>query len=73
MFTFFFTTGSDKAPIGGLGKLGLVIVRHGADSDRLPQSHTCFNHLMLPEYSSKEKLETMLLLAVNNSEGFGML
>jgi len=69
----FFATGSDRAPIGGLGKLGLVIVRHGADSDRLPQSHTCFNHLMLPEYSSKDKLETMLLLAVNNAEGFGML
>jgi hypothetical protein len=30
----FFCTGSDRAPIGGLGKLKLVIVRHGGDSDR---------------------------------------
>jgi ubiquitin-protein ligase E3 A len=30
-----FTTGSDRAPVGGLGKLKLIIARNGADSDRL--------------------------------------
>jgi len=30
----FFTTGSDRAPIGGLGKLRLVIVRDGGDTSR---------------------------------------
>eukprot|EP01112_Ceratiomyxa_fruticulosa_P021097 TRINITY_DN7344_c0_g3_i1.p1 TRINITY_DN7344_c0_g3~~TRINITY_DN7344_c0_g3_i1.p1 ORF type:complete len:862 (-),score=233.51 TRINITY_DN7344_c0_g3_i1:347-2932(-) len=69
----FFTTGSDRAPIGGLGKLPFVITRHGPDSDRLPSAHTCFNHLLLPDYSSREKLLERLIAAVNNSEGFGMM
>eukprot|EP01103_Thecamoeba_quadrilineata_P015351 TRINITY_DN4826_c0_g1_i1.p1 TRINITY_DN4826_c0_g1~~TRINITY_DN4826_c0_g1_i1.p1 ORF type:complete len:739 (-),score=109.74 TRINITY_DN4826_c0_g1_i1:90-2132(-) len=69
----FFSTGSDRAPIGGLGNLNFVITRHGTDSDRLPQAHTCFNHLLLPEYATKEKLRDRLEAAINNSEGFGML
>jgi len=69
----FFATGSDRAPIGGLSNLSFVITRHGTDSDRLPQAHTCFNHLLLPEYSSKEKLRDRLMAAIENSEGFGML
>lgn len=40
---------------------------------RLPTSHTCFNHLLLPEYESKEKLETKLRLAIAQSEGFGLM
>eukprot|EP00897_Mesotaenium_endlicherianum_P002227 jgi/Mesen1/2031/ME000148S01136 len=30
----FFTTGSDRAPIGGLGTLNFVVMRNGPDSDR---------------------------------------
>jgi len=69
----FFTTGSDRSPIGGLGKLHLVITRHGPDSDRLPSAHTCFNHLLLPEYSSKDKLRERLIAAISNAEGFGLM
>lgn len=29
-----FTTGSDRVPVGGLGKLKLTITRNGSDSDR---------------------------------------
>lgn len=43
---------------------------HPADS--LPTSHTCFNSLLLPEYSSKEKLADRLRLAILNAEGFGL-
>jgi len=68
----FFTTGSDRAPIGGLSKLKLIVARNGPDSDRLPTSHTCFNHLLLPEYSTKEKLRDYLLKAISNAEGFGL-
>ncbi|XP_030371881.1 ubiquitin-protein ligase E3A [Scaptodrosophila lebanonensis] len=68
-----FTTGSDRVPVGGLRCLRLLITRHGPDSERLPTSHTCFNVLLLPEYSSKEKLEERLLKAINYSKGFGML
>lgn len=68
-----FATGSDRVPVGGLSKLKLIITRHGGDTDRLPTAHTCFNVLLLPEYSKKEKLEERLLKAINYSKGFGML
>jgi len=48
-----FATGSDRAPINGLGHLPFFIGRNGEDSDRLPSAHTCFNHLLIPEYSNK--------------------
>lgn len=68
-----FFTGSDRAPIGGLGNLRCVIQRDGPDSTKLPTSHTCFNTLLLPSYRSKEKLADRLKLAILNSEGFGEL
>uniref|UniRef100_A0A8C7YPX8 Ubiquitin-protein ligase E3A n=1 Tax=Oryzias sinensis TaxID=183150 RepID=A0A8C7YPX8_9TELE len=68
-----FTTGTDRAPVGGLGKLKMIIAKNGSDTDRLPTSHTCFNALLLPEYSSKEKLRERLLKAITYAEGFGML
>ena len=67
-----FFTGSDRAPIGGLGNLRALIQRDGPDSNRLPTSHTCFNSLLLPSYRSKEKLADRLKLAILNSEGFGL-
>jgi ubiquitin-protein ligase E3 A len=32
-----------------------------------------FNHLLLPEYSSLEKLRERLAIAINHSEGFGTM
>jgi hypothetical protein len=32
----------------------------------------CFNYLLLPDYSSKEKLRSRLLTAIENSQGFGL-
>lgn len=58
--------------MGGLGKLQMVIQRDGPDTHRLPTSRTCFNVLLLPEYSSRGKLGDRLLTAINNSEGFGL-
>lgn len=29
-----FTTGTDRAPVGGLGKLKMIIAKNGPDSDR---------------------------------------
>ncbi|KAJ2229582.1 hypothetical protein IWW45_006141 [Coemansia sp. RSA 485] len=69
----FFATSSDRVPIGGLSKLHFVIAKNGGDSDRLPTSHTCFNVLLLPEYSTIDKLRERLLTAIHNSEGFGMI
>ena len=39
---------------------------------RLPSAHTCFNHVLLPDYSSKDKMKEKLLKAIVNSEGFGL-
>jgi len=69
----FFATGSDRAPIRGLGHMTFVISRHGNDNDKLPSAHTCFNHLLLPAYTTKENLRERLLTAINNAEGFGMI
>lgn len=67
-----FCTGSDRVPIKGLGTLSFTISRHGPDSDTLPISHTCFNHLLLPDYATREKLERQLRIAIANSQGFGL-
>lgn len=67
-----FATGSDRAPVGGLGALALTLQRAGPDSDRLPTSHTCFNTLLLPDYGSREKLRERLLTAIDNARGFGL-
>ena len=67
----FFCTGSDRVPIKGLGNLSFVISRNGSDEERLPSAHTCFNHLLLPEYhTTKSKLKAQLLKAV---EGFHII
>ncbi|KAJ3044888.1 hypothetical protein HDV00_000170 [Rhizophlyctis rosea] len=62
----FFTTGSDRVPVGGLGSLPFIIARNGGDSDRLPTSHTCYNVLLLNDYSTEEKLRERLLKALEN-------
>ncbi|OHT13462.1 ubiquitin ligase [Tritrichomonas foetus] len=67
-----FATGTDRAPVGGLGKLKLVIQR-GADPSRLPISHTCFNTFTLPDYRSKRVLEERVMMAIEQNEGFGIV
>lgn len=68
----FFATGSDRAPVNGLGSMTFHITKHGIDSDQLPSAHTCFNHLLLPPYATKAKMKEKLVVAINNSEGFGL-
>lgn len=67
-----FVTGCNRAPMGGLGKLKLMVQRDGPDSNKLPTSHTCFNALLLPEYASKTKMHDRLKVAIMNAEGFGL-
>lgn len=68
-----FTTGSPKAPVGGLGTIELKIQRAGPDSNHLPTSHTCFNTLLLPDYGCNYfKLADRLGRAVLECEGFGL-
>ena len=57
----------------GLGNLNFVISRNGTDEQRLPSAHTCFNHLLLPEYREKDQLRTQLLKAIQDTEGFHII
>ena len=71
----FFVTGSDRAPLRGLGKLTIIIQKVGSDpydGNQLPTSHTCYNQLILPCYKDKETMETKLLTAIQYAEGFGL-
>ncbi|KAA0152091.1 hypothetical protein FNF29_04205 [Cafeteria roenbergensis] len=68
-----FATGSARAPIRGLGSVRLTISRAGPDSEFLPSAHTCFSHMLLPEYESKDKLVAKLRSAILESEGFGLM
>jgi ubiquitin-protein ligase E3 A len=68
-----FVSGSDRCPVGGLERLKMTLTKNGPDSNRLPSAHTCFNVLLLPEYSSKSFLKERMMKALENSMGFGMM
>lgn len=68
-----FVTASDRIPLKGFSALTFVIQRNGPDSDRLPTALTCFGRLLLPEYSSEDKLRERLVTAIENSKGFGLV
>ena len=67
-----FITGSDRIPAMGVTNLVIKLSCLGDDSMRFPVARTCFNMLSLYRYSTKQKLESMLWTAVNESEGFGL-
>mmetsp|Transcript_141981 Transcript_141981/g.441457 ORF Transcript_141981/g.441457 Transcript_141981/m.441457 type:complete len:777 (-) Transcript_141981:134-2464(-) len=67
-----FVTASDRVPLRGWQDLQLTVQKNGVGDERLPTAHTCFCQLLLPRYSSSEKLKLNLRLAIANSEGFGL-
>ena len=67
-----FLTGSDRCPVGGLRALEMVVSRNTDEETRLPSAHTCFNHLLLPEYKSLEVMRERLRFAMGETEGFGL-
>ena len=67
-----FSTGADKAPLGGLGNMRLIIERI-PNSNHLPMAHTCFATFTLPEYSSKEVMKAKVMKAIQYTEGFGLV
>ncbi len=68
-----FTTGCDRAPIKGLSDLRITISKHGDDESKLPSVHTCFNHLLLPDYKTVDTMGAKIKQAIENSEGFGLI
>nr|CAD7266604.1 unnamed protein product [Timema shepardi] len=67
-----FATGSDRVPVGGMGEMTFKITRVTNKPDNLPEAHTCFNQLVLPNYSTQEILRQKLIIAISNAEGFGL-
>ncbi|KAG5651874.1 hypothetical protein H0H81_007094 [Sphagnurus paluster] len=73
-----FATGTSRVPLSGFVDLQGVqgvqrfsIHKAYGESDRLPQAHTCFNQIDLPQYTSYEMLRKQLLMAINEGgEGF---
>ena len=65
-----FVTSCPRAPINGLGGVPFVITRD-PDPRHLPTSHTCFTTLVLPDDPDEESLYRKIMIAVENSEGFG--
>ncbi|KAF8798976.1 HECT-domain-containing protein [Phlegmacium glaucopus] len=72
-----FTTGTSRVPVNGFkdlqgsdGPRRFTIEKSG-DPHGLPRSHTCFNRLDLPPYQDYESLESKLLFAIEETEGFG--
>ncbi|KAJ2814419.1 hypothetical protein FBU31_007295 [Coemansia sp. 'formosensis'] len=68
-----FVTASDRLPFGGCNNITFVIQRNGPDSDRLPTALTCFGRLLLPAYSTDEKMQQQLLTSISNFSGFGLV
>ncbi|KAJ1921402.1 hypothetical protein H4219_000719 [Mycoemilia scoparia] len=68
-----FVIASDRVPMGGISSMAFVIQRNGPDSSRLPTALTCFGRLLLPAYSSEKKLKRLLITAIENSDGFGLV
>ncbi|KAJ8482507.1 hypothetical protein ONZ45_g14927 [Pleurotus djamor] len=73
-----FTTGTSRLPVNGFkdlqgsdGPRRFTIEKSG-DPQGLPRSHTCFNRLDLPPYEDYQSLETKLLYAIEETEGFAV-
>ncbi|CAF0995991.1 unnamed protein product [Adineta steineri] len=73
-----FVTGTSSIPYEGFSALRgsngprrFCIERWGI-SDALPRAHTCFNRLDLPSYTSYEILYNKLLLAIEETNTFGI-
>ncbi|CAF0994363.1 unnamed protein product [Didymodactylos carnosus] len=73
-----FVTGTSSIPYEGFqalrgsnGPRRFCIERWGV-AESLPRSHTCFNRLDLPPYTSYDMLYSKLVIAIEETSGFGI-
>nr|KAF6500344.1 HECT and RLD domain containing E3 ubiquitin protein ligase 5 [Molossus molossus] len=67
----FFLTGNDRQTARGLQEMGITFCCPETFSERdLPRSRVCHSILDLPKYSTMERLEEALQVAINNNRGF---
>ena len=64
-----FVTGAPRIPLDGLDP-SLKITGNNAPAESLPRSHTCFNQIELPDYTSANQMELKVRLAITESKGF---
>ena len=74
-----FVTGTASLPYegfaalrGAVGHARKFCIERWGNPDALPRAHTCFNRLDLPPYPSFQVLFDKLLLAINESQSFGI-
>ncbi|KAG0414101.1 hypothetical protein HPB47_008741, partial [Ixodes persulcatus] len=72
-FCVMFLTGSDRIPILGMSEIKIILQPMKVDDDHLPVAHTCFNLLDLPMYSTEDVMREKLRLAIQNTQGFGLV
>lgn len=66
----YFLTGNDKIPVFGFENTCMKVTSFGVPKeDYLPESQTCSQLLLLPEYSKSAMLRKKLLLAIENNRG----
>lgn len=68
-----FLTGSDRIPILGMETIKVIIQPTQGGERYLPVAHTCFNILDLPTYDDKQTLKDKLVLAIEHTQGFGIV
>lgn len=72
-----FTTGTSRIPVNGFKDLQgsdgprKFTIEKAGEPQQLPKSHTCFNRVDLPPYTSYESMKQKLTLAVEETVGFG--
>lgn len=72
-----FTTGTSRIPVNGFKDLQgsdgprRFTIEKAGEPNQLPKSHTCFNRVDFPPYTSYESMKQKLTLAVEETVGFG--
>jgi hypothetical protein len=64
-----FITGSNRIPIDGLDP-SLTVTLSDKTPDNLPTTHSCFNQIVIPRYTSRQQMEEKLVYAVEHVHGF---
>ncbi|XP_037686165.1 probable E3 ubiquitin-protein ligase HERC6 isoform X2 [Choloepus didactylus] len=66
-----FLTGSDRMHVTGMQEMGIVFrCPETLSEDDCPRAVTCHNILYLPKYSTMERVEEALQIAINSNKGF---
>ena len=66
-----FVTGTSKIPLDAFDPPFNITYSPDKDIESLPEAHTCFNQVVLPNYPDYYTLWTKLVFAIENSVGFG--